>query len=148
MKKIYLISLTALLLLTSCSIGNNSDNNQTSIEPTQPQPTSEVIFGKPDKRFAADGFVMDLFYRDDGYDYYGTHQVPNPCYETKVEISISESYPEQVNIDIEAKNINDSDSCIQVVATNSFSGSFQVSRVAELGVIVNGKLAEDIEPKP
>src|SRR3990167_3392999 len=88
------------------------------------------------KQFRSEKLLLNFYYNNSKYQYYGTITLPNPCYQVKVDALISESYPEQVSMNIITQDSGEI--CIQVVSEKIIARELAVSRDAVIRVKLNG----------
>lgn len=74
---------------------------------------------------------------DDGtHTIAGTLTLPNPCYEIRQDVSVAESFPEQVFITIDS--VDTGGICIQVIDERDFSIDVEVDEAATFTLEING----------
>jgi|SRR3989344_2912928 len=131
-----IIFITALSLLMAIFSGCTllSPTLEPKITPTAVVypaiPTGDII-----KQFRSEKLLLNFYYNNSKYQYYGTITVPNPCYLVKVDALIAESYPEQVSMNIITQDSGEI--CVQVVGEQIIAGDLAVSREAIIKVKVN-----------
>lgn len=145
MKKLIILLTVSLTLVSCTSQVNNTDNNNDS--EVSPSPT--VITQKPVrpelevvKTFKQEGFELELFWDGFKYLYYGNVDLPTPCHEIKVDPLITESFPEQVSINVNA--VSSDLICIQVIENRVFAGEIQVSKMATFKVSYRGNPVSEV----
>lgn len=101
---------------------------------------------------------VDHYFENGTHTYKGILTVPTPCHEILSQVTVMESYPEQVTIDLKEQGA--SNFCAQVITQTPFEVSFKASKDARISVKLNGSGAsfkvtekssintEDIVPTP
>lgn len=79
---------------------------------------------------------VDHYFENDTHTYKGILTVPTPCHEILSQVTVMESYPEQVTIDLKEQGA--SNFCAQVITQTPFEVSFKASRGARVSVKLNG----------
>lgn len=80
---------------------------------------------------------VDHYFENGTHTLKGILTVPTPCHEIVSQVTVMESYPEQVVIDLKEQGA--SDFCIQVITQMPFEVSFQASKDARISAKRNGK---------
>lgn len=78
----------------------------------------------------------DHYFNNGTHVYKGTLTVPTPCHEILSQVTVMESYPEQVSIDLKERGA--SNFCAQVITQTPFEVSFKASKDARVSVKLNG----------
>lgn len=78
----------------------------------------------------------DHYYQDGIHTYKGMLTVPTPCHEVISQVTVMESHPEQVTIDLKEQGA--SSFCAQVITQVPFEVSFQASAQARISMNLNG----------
>ena len=78
-------------------------------------------------------------YEDNLLKYKGTVEVPSPCHGIRQESKVTQSYPEQVRIDLSVVNPSTDKVCAQQITKKDFSGEVKVSESASVLVFLDGK---------
>ena len=135
MRNFIIVTFYSLLLtiLTGCSVIFPAPEPKTTPTPIvyPTVPTGEII-----KQFRTEKLLLNFYYNNNKYQYYGTITLPNPCYQVKVDALISESYPEQVSMNIITQDSGEI--CVQVISEQIIAGELAVSRDAVIRVKLNG----------
>ncbi len=79
---------------------------------------------------------VDHYFENGTHTYKGILTVPTPCHELVSQVTVMESYPEQVTIDLKERGA--SNFCAQVVTQAPFEVSFKASKDARVSVKLNG----------
>jgi len=79
---------------------------------------------------------VDHYFENGMHTYKGILTVPTPCHEILSQVTVMESYPEQVTIDLKEQGA--SNFCAQVITQTPFEVSFQASKDARISVKLNG----------
>ena len=79
---------------------------------------------------------VDHYFENGMHTYKGILTVPTPCHEILSQVTVMESYPEQVTIDLKEQGA--SNFCAQVITQTPFEVSFQASKDARISVRLNG----------
>ena len=79
---------------------------------------------------------VDHYFENGTHTYKGILTVPTPCHEILSQVTVMESYPEQVTIDLKEQGA--SNFCAQVITQTPFEVSFQASKDARISVRLNG----------
>lgn len=79
---------------------------------------------------------VDHYFENDTHIYKGILTVPTPCHELISQVTVMESYPEQVTIDLKEQGA--SNFCAQVITQTPFEVSFKASKDARISVRLNG----------
>lgn len=75
-------------------------------------------------------------------NYSGSVSLPTPCHELDVQITVAESFPEQVQIRIKIQDPKEGMICAQVITEKEFSGKLEVSENASISVYLNSELVK------
>jgi len=110
-------------------------NNNTSIQP----PLNNTPVLKPKLQ---EGIIVTKSEKDNVYTYKGLITVPTPCNVVTTNVSVLESYPEQVIVDIVISTYLDV--CAQVISEKEFIATFEASKEHTIRFNLNG---EPIETK-
>lgn len=174
MRKYYKLTallLTSLLLLTGC-LGQDNNEPEEVIEipaPTQEQaespettstvttPTGTVVEPTTSvERVSAvlpvlfeyqlKNFDLEFFYQDEKFIYEGFYEVPNTCYEISKLVSVSDSKPEHVIIDLETVFVGED--CAEERVQKSISGTVDASSNATFTIYMNDIKAVKYFPTP
>lgn len=79
---------------------------------------------------------VNHYFENGTHTYKGILTVPTPCHEVLSQVTVMESYPEQVTIDLKEQGA--SNFCAQVITQTPFEVSFQASKDARVSVKLNG----------
>ena len=79
---------------------------------------------------------VDHYFENDTHIYKGILTVPTPCHEILSQVTVMESYPEQVTIDLKEQGA--SNFCAQVITQTPFEISFKASKDTLVSVRLNG----------
>ncbi len=79
---------------------------------------------------------VDHYFENGTHTYKGILTVPTPCHELVSQVTVMESYPEQVTIDLKERGA--SNFCAQVITQTPFEVSFKASKDAHISVKLNG----------
>ncbi len=79
---------------------------------------------------------VDHYFENGIHTYKGILTVPTPCHELVSQVTVMESYPEQVTIDLKERGA--SNFCAQVITQTPFEVSFKASKDARVSVRLNG----------
>lgn len=79
---------------------------------------------------------VDHYFENGTHTYKGVLTVPTPCHEILSQVTVMESYPEQVTIDLKEQGA--SNFCAQVITQTPFEVSFQASKDARISLKLNG----------
>jgi hypothetical protein len=79
--------------------------------------------------------LVAAYLGESGWEYTVTGTVPNPCHETSVDVTVMESYPEQVNVTLNI--VNTGGTCAQVIQNVEETGTFKASSEAQINFIIN-----------
>lgn len=131
-----------LILLVGGWFALMSDTNTTptdeptASEPTTSGPTQDGI------DVANESINLTFTYADNAFAYNGTVQKPTPCHSVETDLRIMESFPEQVELDI---NVVPTDEiCAQVIDEEELSGEITVSEYASIRVYLNGEVVDTL----
>ncbi|MBI5816815.1 MAG: hypothetical protein HZB09_00095 [Candidatus Yonathbacteria bacterium] len=78
----------------------------------------------------------DHYFENGTHTYKGILTVPTPCHELISQVTVMESYPEQVTIDLKEQGA--SNFCAQVITQTPFEVSFKASQDARVSLKLNG----------
>jgi hypothetical protein len=79
----------------------------------------------------------DHYYQNGSHTYKGTLAVPTPCHEVTSQVTVMESHPEQVTIDLKEQGA--SNFCAQVITQAPFEVNFKASKDARITATLNGE---------
>lgn len=79
---------------------------------------------------------VDHYFENGIHVYRGTLTVPTPCHELVSQVTVMESYPEQVTIDLNEQGA--SSFCAQVITQTPFEVTFKASKDARVSARLNG----------
>src|SRR3989344_3778820 len=82
----------------------------------------------------------DHYFENGLHTYKGTIAVPTPCHDVISTVTVMESYPEQVLIDLKKEGA--SNFCAQVISQAPFEATFQASKDARISVTLDGEPAQ------
>lgn len=80
------------------------------------------------------------FYIDGTHTLAGAIALPTPCELLDWDVTVAESFPEQVTVHFDV--INEAETCAEVVTEGRFSVSFDASEGARIGATFNGRPVE------
>ncbi len=84
-----------------------------------------------------DDFKLEYEYLGEGkWDYTVTGQLPTPCYETNLDATVAESFPEQVTVTLEITAPDNDVVCVQVIREYEESAQFLASEQATVKFVV------------
>lgn len=79
---------------------------------------------------------VDHYYQDGTHTYKGILTVPTPCHEVTSQVTVMESHPEQVTIDLKEQGA--SNFCAQVITQVPFEVDFKASKDARVTATLDG----------
>ncbi|MDO8572313.1 MAG: hypothetical protein Q7S11_00915 [bacterium] len=82
---------------------------------------------------------VDHYFENGIHVYRGILTVPTPCHELVSQVTVMESYPEQVTIDLNEQGA--SSFCAQVITQTPFEVTFKASKDARVSLKLDGVLA-------
>ncbi len=84
-----------------------------------------------------DGFTLESEYTSANmWKYTITGQLPNPCYNAKVDVIVAESFPEQVTVSVKITEPEPDMVCTQVIQDYQYEGTFSASEKAEIDLVI------------
>ena len=89
-----------------------------------------------------DQVTLKTTYENGTLKYSGTVQLPTPCHGVNHEVTVLESFPEQVQIKVTIEVPEAPVICAGVITPKEFSGEVQVSEDATVSVYLNDKKIE------
>lgn len=111
---------------------STTDNSDVSGSAT----TSDTF--APDLIDAAHQFNAD----EDLHIVAGEAQVPTPCHILDTDVTVAESFPEQVTINFSTRVEDPDQVCAQVITNQRFKVTFSASEDADISAIFNGQEVE------
>lgn len=115
--------------ITSLFNSYNSTDN-TTLSP--PSDTHSEVRIQP-VEITKDNFILGARYiSNNTWEYDVSGFLPNPCYSASVEVFIDESFPEQVNINLQIIQPDSDLICTQVIENYVSNGIFQASSEASI----------------
>lgn len=79
---------------------------------------------------------VDHYFENGVHTYMGTITAPTPCHDIVSKVTVMESYPEQVTIDLKLEGA--SNFCAQVITQAPFEASFKASKDARISATLDG----------
>ena len=139
MKKYKLITLIVLLIIVIAGSWYVYSDN---VEPRQYTDPAVKTNNQNSQEFTYANDTLDITfsYDNNAYKYTGIVQKPTPCHEVSTEVVIRESYPEQVDLNVDIDNTDQI--CAQVIEEEEISGEIPVSKDATIQVYLNGELVQ------
>ena len=141
MKKQFLALISLVFIITGCT----SNSGGSGVTPTDVvlSPTiadgGQVLVPRPDLPVVAiyrtSNFLLELFYANNQFTYYGTIQMPTPCHTIDVTVAVRESFPETVVMSF--KTVQPEEQCTQVVSQKHISGTVAVSAGANFDITLD-----------
>jgi len=141
MKKAFLTIVLASLFLTGCVTSNPpqqqnpTDNNNLDVIITNPTPPNLEITHS--FASASDGVFVNFYWDGEKYLYFGSVDKPTPCHKISIDLTVAESFPEQVAMNV-IINLPSEENCITVIENQTFEGELLVDEQAQLTVEFNG----------
>lgn len=106
-----------------------------TVMPTQVKTTNDTPNTATTRTIVDGPFTVTAFYAaENAWQYKISAQLPTPCHEAAVAVSVAESMPEQVTIRITQSNT--AEMCAQVIQEFSYEGTFSASKEANIQVRV------------
>lgn len=141
MRKQILLLTSLIFLVTACT----SNSGGSGVAPTDVvlKPTiadgGQVLVPRPDlpvvATYRTSSFILELFYANNQFTYYGTIQLPTPCHTIDVTVAVRETFPETVVMKFETTQPDGQ--CTQVVSQKHISGTIAVSDAANFDITLD-----------
>lgn len=86
------------------------------------------------------GFLLEAKYKEENlWEYKITGTLPTPCHDTTHEVTVLESFPEQVNVNLSITSPASNIICMQVIEELNLESTFSASPEAKVDFIVSSQ---------